>query len=91
MKCYQRNINTLLSAALLCVSGINSARAEANETTINKTVASINSFNCSADSSWFTHPSLPTQVYPPRLNKVMAPATVHFVIFINSLGNLLHT
>jgi len=62
MKCYQRNINTLLSAALLCVSGINSARAEANETTINKTVTSINSFNCSADSSWFTHPSLPTEV-----------------------------
>jgi hypothetical protein len=62
MKCYQRNISTFLSAALLCVSGINSTRAEPSETTINKAVPVTNSFNCSADSSWFTHPSLPTEV-----------------------------
>jgi hypothetical protein len=62
MKCYQRKISTFLSAALLCVSGINSTRAEPSETIINKAVPVTNSFNCSADSSWFTHPSLPTEV-----------------------------
>ncbi|MGI2114921.1 mannan-binding protein [Shewanella frigidimarina] len=62
MKYYQRNIGTLLSAALLCISGVNSVRAESNETTTNKAVSAINSFNCSADSSWFSQPSLPTEV-----------------------------
>ncbi|MGI1999799.1 mannan-binding protein [Shewanella frigidimarina] len=62
MKYYQRNIGTLLSAALLCVSGVNSVRAESNETTTNKAVSATNSFNCSADSSWFSQPSLPTEV-----------------------------
>ncbi|MGX9463413.1 mannan-binding protein [Shewanella sp. A14] len=62
MNVSQRNICTLLSAALLCVSGINSTLAEASEKTVKKTIPAVKSYNCSADSSWFTQPSLPTEV-----------------------------
>ncbi|UCX03642.1 mannan-binding lectin [Shewanella glacialimarina] len=68
----KRNISSLVSSLVLCVSGTSIAQANqaAYEKTGSVAMADIAKskltapagFNCSADASWFTTPSLPAEV-----------------------------
>lgn len=73
MKYLKRNVSAVMST-LLCVSGIGIAQGLAAEVTyeeaslvvmaqsVQGTAAAPVSYNCNADASWFTQPSLPTEV-----------------------------